>query len=80
MNRTIPVIFALAGALLGTAASALAADMPVKAPPLADPPVSWTGLYVGGNAGGAWATTSDSNAVFAATTGNFHISGAVGGG
>jgi outer membrane immunogenic protein len=33
-------------------APALAADMPVKAPPPAPPPAySWTGFYVGGNAG-----------------------------
>jgi outer membrane immunogenic protein len=81
VNRTIPVIFGLAAAIFGTSASALAADMAVKAPaPVVNPPVNWTGFYVGGNAGGAWATTSDSNAFFSATTGNFHISGAVGGG
>jgi len=38
---------------------ALAADMAVKAPPIAPPiaaPVySWTGCYIGGNVGGAWA-------------------------
>jgi outer membrane immunogenic protein len=60
----------------------LAADMAVKAPP--PPPVapaySWTGFYVGVNGGGAWANTSDNNAFFAATTGNFQISGGVLGG
>ena len=36
--------------------TARAADMPVKAPPLPATPVStWTGCYVGGNLGGAWA-------------------------
>jgi len=34
---------------------ALAADMPVKAPPVLTPVFSWTGCYVGGFAGGAWA-------------------------
>jgi outer membrane immunogenic protein len=36
---------------------AQAADMPVKAPPMAPPPVlfTWTGFYLGGNLGGAWA-------------------------
>lgn len=40
-------------ALLGT--PALAADMPLKAPPLPPPVWSWTGCYLGGHAGGAWA-------------------------
>jgi outer membrane immunogenic protein len=43
--------FALAG-------SAIAADMPVKAPvykaPVVAPPYNWTGFYVGLNAGGSW--------------------------
>jgi len=81
MNRPIPIVFGLAVAIFGMAASALAADMAVKAPaPVVNPPLNWTGFYVGGNAGGAWATTSDSNAFFAATTGNFHISGGIIGG
>jgi outer membrane immunogenic protein len=33
---------------------AVAADMPVKAPVYA-PPFSWSGCYIGGNVGGAWA-------------------------
>ena len=40
-------------ALIGT--PALAADMALKAPPPPPPPVfSWTGFYVGGNAGAEW--------------------------
>jgi|SRR5579862_8664435 len=42
--------------------AAVAADMPVKAKAPAAPPFSWTGLYIGGYAGAAWAdqsTTSD---------------------
>jgi len=40
-------------ALVGT--PAIAADMPVKAPPPVPTPVySWTGFYVGGNAGYDW--------------------------
>ena len=41
-------------------APALAADMPVKAPPPA-PPVaapSWTGFYIGGNVGWGWTDPS----------------------
>ena len=36
--------------------SARAADMPVKAPPMAAPVMyNWTGFYIGGHIGGAWA-------------------------
>ena len=42
-------------ALIGT--PALAADMPLKAPPPPAPIYSWTGWYVGLNAGGAWTKT-----------------------
>lgn len=38
------------------AAPALAADMPVKAPPVAVAVQSWTGYYVGLNAGYTWST------------------------
>ncbi len=47
-------------AVLGTAGTALAADLPVKAPPMVAPvPVfTWTGCYVGGYVGGAFAEKS----------------------
>jgi outer membrane immunogenic protein len=48
-------IILAAGALAISAVSASAADMAVKAPPIA--PVvayNWTGCYIGGNVGGAW--------------------------
>jgi outer membrane immunogenic protein len=51
------VLVAAAAAAFGFAGSASAADMPTKAPILTAPvtPVyNWTGLYVGGNVGGAW--------------------------
>lgn len=39
--------------------SALAADIPVKAPPrVVDPPWSWGGFYLGGNAGYSWGRSS----------------------
>jgi outer membrane immunogenic protein len=42
-------------ATIGLTQIALAADMPVKAPMPPPPPFSWTGFYLGGNIGGAWA-------------------------
>jgi outer membrane immunogenic protein len=52
------------------ASPAIAADMPVKAPP-APPPAaySWTGFYVGLNAGGTWARSD------ASTTANCNVPG-----
>jgi outer membrane immunogenic protein len=52
--------------LLVGAVCANAADMrvPVKAPPPAPPPFSWTGFYIGGNVGGAWANTTVTDSVF----------------
>jgi outer membrane immunogenic protein len=48
--------FLIAGCALATSAfAAVAADMPLKAPPA--PPVqiySWTGCYLGGSVGGVW--------------------------
>src|SRR5262249_11291468 len=41
--------------------AALAADLPVKAPRAPPPaPFSWTGCYVGGNAGAAWTSIDQS--------------------
>jgi outer membrane immunogenic protein len=53
------LISGLAGAVFSFAASGLAfaADMAVKAPPPAPAPLySWTGFYIGLNAGGSWST------------------------
>jgi outer membrane immunogenic protein len=43
-------------ALASVTIPAGAADMPMKAPPVAapPPPFSWTGCYIGGNLGGKW--------------------------
>jgi outer membrane immunogenic protein len=61
------VAFALATGLL--CGQALAADLPMPAPPRAPaayipvaPPFSWTGIYIGGNAGAAWNRGSFSDA------------------
>src|SRR5215510_9376627 len=44
-------------AISGTVA-AHAADMPVKARPLPEPPYNWSGLYYGANFGGTWTSGS----------------------
>jgi outer membrane immunogenic protein len=60
------ILLASAGALALTGA-ALAADLPSRAPPpvyLPPPPVfTWTGLYVGINAGYEWASSKSVNSV-----------------
>jgi outer membrane immunogenic protein len=56
MYRHIKLALA-AGALFGLAATGIAsaADMAVKARPVVAPVQTWTGCYIGGNVGGAWA-------------------------
>ncbi len=50
------VKLALTGLLMGSYATGIAsaADMPLKAKPVAGPIYNWTGCYIGGDAGGAW--------------------------
>src|ERR1700730_7990862 len=61
--------------------SAFAADMPVKAAPMAAPAAfSWTGCYLGGNVGGAWGRDSDWEFELGGTGGHPKYSGAIGGG
>src|SRR5215468_2874105 len=52
MKRLIAVAAILAAGL----ATASAADlrMPVKAPPVVEPPFTWAGFYLGGNIGYGW--------------------------
>jgi outer membrane immunogenic protein len=56
------VLGAVASFLLG--GSALAADLPVKAPVYKAPPIvlyNWTGIYVGGHGGYGWSHTDSTN-------------------
>jgi outer membrane immunogenic protein len=49
------LFFGIAAITASVGPPALAADMPVKAPPLAATPFySWTGCYIGANLGGGW--------------------------
>jgi opacity protein-like surface antigen len=53
--------------LMAISIAANAADLktPVKAPPAPVPaPFSWTGFYIGGNLGGAWAHHNFNDSVF----------------
>jgi outer membrane immunogenic protein len=52
----------LTGLLMGLSAIGIAsaADMPVKAMPVAAPVYNWTGCYLGANAGGAWSRVDTS--------------------
>ena len=66
---------------LGSAQVASAADMPMKAQPMAPvaAPYSWTGFYLGGNVGGTWGhdkITSTTDPVAWGTTGAASIDGA----
>jgi outer membrane immunogenic protein len=62
------------------AAPAIAADLPLKAPPAPPPPVfSWTGLYIGANIGGAWSNGSITDQVTGANLSS-NSNGFIGGG
>src|SRR5664280_130891 len=80
MRSKITSLLAVAFSL-GLAQAASAADMPVKAAPMAPPPVAynWTGFYVGVNGGGAWGHT-DWQYTVALTTADHNTSGGVVGG
>jgi outer membrane immunogenic protein len=55
MRRNLLATTALTASGTLVTGAVFAADMAVKAPPRPAPiPFSWTGCYVGGNAGGAW--------------------------
>src|SRR3977135_4273574 len=54
--------FLLLSSAIVVAGPVLAADLPVKAPPIAAAvPYTWTGGHVGGHVGGAWDRTTYSD-------------------
>ena len=78
MKRASLLIGLCAAAL--AAAPAIAADLPLKAPPPAPVPLfSWTGFYIGANIGGAWSHSTVTDLVTGATF-NTDNSGFIGGG
>ncbi len=54
MIKTLPLAGLAALAIASSAAGADLRTMPTKAPPPPPPAFSWTGCYIGGNAGGIW--------------------------
>jgi outer membrane immunogenic protein len=51
------LLLVVASSLIGIA-SAAAADLPLKAPPMPAPVANWTGFYVGGNVGVDWQSSN----------------------
>jgi outer membrane immunogenic protein len=51
-------LFGVAFGALAVANPAMAADLPVKAPPAPVPVYNWTGCYAGANVGGSWGRSS----------------------
>jgi outer membrane immunogenic protein len=86
MRRNFLASTALTTSSALAAGAAFAADMAVKAPPRPAPiPFSWTGCYIGGNAGGAWThsdeslTSADPYSVVTVDSSG-HVTGFIGGG
>jgi outer membrane immunogenic protein len=73
-------------ALVVASGSAMAADLSRPAPvytkaPIMAPPFSWTGFYIGGNIGGAWARSNETDSLFGLSFGNGNSNGVfIGGG
>ena len=73
MSKQLLVAFAVATCVLG--GSAVAADLPMKAPPPVIAPVfSWTGWYVGVTGGGAWGSSDASTSTVFSPVGYFAAS------
>jgi outer membrane immunogenic protein len=85
MNLNKKFFLVAAGLLgLGMASPAQAADMrpapPPPAPVYVPPPFTWTGFYIGGNLGGAWANTTITDSLFGLSFSNGNNGVFVGGG
>jgi outer membrane immunogenic protein len=64
MAKLAQVVAASVLLIASVAANAADLKMPVKAPPPPPPVFSWTGFYIGGNIGGAWAHHDWDDSVF----------------
>ena len=53
---SVGAVAAFISLTVSASAADLPARMPVKAVPVVAPAFSWTGCFIGGNAGGLWAT------------------------
>src|SRR5690242_13383114 len=71
------ILLGVAVALI--AGTAFAADMPVKAPPMAPPAPTWTGTYIGINGGYGWGTSETALVGGGVTSGTYNINGGVAG-
>jgi outer membrane immunogenic protein len=88
LARPVLAVAVVGAAGLAWTATALAADIPVKAPPAVAPVASWTGFYLGGNVGlsvgrdPTLASFTGPGAIFVPAREQFHVSpfGVVGGG
>jgi outer membrane immunogenic protein len=66
------LLFGGAAALtLAMGATAFAADLPARVAPMVAPAFSWTGFYVGANAGGAWGHSDTHTSTIFSPTGYF---------
>jgi outer membrane immunogenic protein len=74
------ILIAGIAAIAFCGAPALAADMPVKAPPMVVPIFNWTGFYVGIEGGGGWADTRHTNSGNGINSGTVGIDGGLFGG
>lgn len=78
MKRLQYSLFA-AVVVIGFASMASAADMPVKAPPMAPAVFDWTGWYVGGNVGYGWGGSTDNDFALTDPVGHYTTYAALGG-